>query len=686
MTRDAVYQPLPPEEVTRLAERWGVTFDEAAVRIGRNREAFLRSIAEDPYSRGYVPPVWIVAKTLLRGVPVSRQEAEIVREETGMTWPDFAERMRRALGFARPVNELLIMGANRSGKTDFAARTSLQLAMLGGKLLKIGFQEVKTGKEVQMKRVWHYMPNRLKAQNIALKKAKDIHEHISYSEANGFAGSQIVMRNGSNVQFVTYKMTVTAALEGMEHDFIWLDEESPKSFLDAARGRIASRAGSLLLTFTPVSGYTPVVADFLSEMRVTRWHTAYMLPRDGGPPMPNLELGLTEGEYARLMAWRSGGGPDPCVPEARPEDCLKWVLGAGDCDELDATVRGRAFARTPRVAVCKGGAAAAIWFYGSDNPYGTPAEVIANAAKNRNAVGEIKKRVYGIAERIKGRLMPEFSRERNVVADADVPRRLARIMVVDPAPDRNWTAGWFGYDPATDTLYKYREWPGTFEVPGVGVPGPWAVASDRKNGINDGDKGDAQESFGMGFLHYKFEWARLEGWKDYEDWAAKRGLAAGECPADWPEDLEETVAEWSELSGTREPILKRVIDSRAAAGRKTTAGENVTLFEIACRLAENFEPASGQGIEVGLSCIRDRVNSGRYKVAASCANTIFAWEHYCGADGQKGACKDFADVDRYAHLSGVTEYGLSDATEPGEKPSFAAPETGGRRLKRAGGL
>lgn len=685
MTRDAVFQPLGREVVEKWAADHGLAFADAAMRLGAQREAFLKAIAADPYANGYEPPIWIVAKTLLRGMVITRQEQDAVRAETGLAWPDFADKMRRALGFTHPVNELLVMGANRSGKTDFAARTSLQLAMVGNKLLKIGFQEVKTGKEVQMKRIWHYMPNRLKAANIALKKAKDIHEHISYSEANGFAGSQIVLKNGSNIQFITYKMTVTAALEGMEHDFIWLDEESPKSFLDAARGRIASRAGSLLLTFTPVSGYTPVVADFLAGMQVTRWHTAYMLPRDNGPAMPHLELGLSSEEYDALMAWRDGGGADPCVPEARPENCLKWILG-GTGDGLDATVRHRAFAQMPRVAVCKGGGAAAIWFYGSDNPYGTPSEVIRNAAKNLNAIGEIKKRVYGVAERIKGRLLPEFSRARNVVPDAAIPTRLVRVFVLDPAPDRNWTAGWYGYDPETDVLYKYREWPSGYEIPGVGAPGPWAVSSDRKNGINDGDKGDAQESFGMGFAHYKFEWARLERWKDYEDWAARNGLASGECPSDWPEDVERLVEGWSELNGAHETILKRVIDSRAAASRKTTGGANLTLFEIVCTLAENFEPASGQNIEVGLNLIRDRVNSGRYKVAASCTNTIFTWEHYCGADGQKGACKDFADTDRYAHLSGVTSCAAGDATELGAAPRKAASFGGGRRVRRAGGL
>lgn len=32
-----------------------------------------------------------------------------------------------------------------------------------------------------------------------------------------------------------------------------------------------------------------------------------------------------------------------------------------------------------------------------------------------------------------------------------------------------------------------REWPGSYNIPGVGVPGPWAVARGRRRGENDGE-------------------------------------------------------------------------------------------------------------------------------------------------------------------------------------------------------
>lgn len=682
MTRDAIYQPATRAQVEKFAIDNELDFTTAAVRLGQSREKFLAQIRGDPYNYGFEPGIWYVVKALQRGAVVTKQEVAAVRQATGLGWDEWSDKMRRVLGFTHPVSDVLIMGANRSGKTDFGAKSFLQEADIGQRQLKVGFQEVKTGKEVQMKRLWHYMRNELKARNIAGKKMSDISEHISYTEANGFAGSQIIFKNGSNIYFITYKMDVGAALEGMEHHKIWLDEEEPKAFLDAARGRVASLSGSVLLTFTPVSGYTSVVADFLEGMRVTRWHTAYMLPLDGGPAMPWAELGLGEDEYRRLVDWGNGitdKEVDPCVPESRPEECFDWILGHGE--PVAPGAEDRRFAQTPRVAVCKGGEAAAIWFLGRDNPYGTPREVIANAMKNINATKEVKKRVYGIAEKLKGRLLPEFTDAKNVVPAASIPKRLARIMVVDPAPDRNWTFGWLGYDPVEGVLYAYREWPSAYEIPGVGVPGPWAVASDRKNGINDGDKGDAQESFGMGFDHYKYEWARLEGWNDYTTWAASHPTTGN-----WPEDIEETVADWSDINGAREKILKRVIDPRACASKKTTASENVSLFEHVSRMAEGFEPGSGQRIEVGLNFIRDLIVGGRLKISDACPNTIFAFKHITGADGQKGACKDMLDWVRYGVLSGVTDYTVDDATEEGEEPQGPRQNRRDRPRKRAGGL
>ena len=648
MMRDAYYMPPTVEQVRKFAATKGIPEMEAKLRIAAGRERLLTAMREDPYTYGYEPDIWLVVKALFRGVEPTRAQRERVRKILNLEWNDFAERMRRHLGFTKPVGEVLIMGANRSGKTDFASKLAMQLADSGGKSMLVGFQTLKTGKGTQMKRLWNYMPKPFKEKNIALKKASRIDEHISYTEQNGFAGSKITFGTRSILDFVTYEMDVKS-IEGSEYDFGWLDEEFPQSFLSTLRSRLASKKGILMGTFTPISGYTPVVADFLDGMQVTKWHTAYMLPLDGGIVEPWSELGLAPEEYTALM------DDSAEVPESRPEECLKWLFGEGEKVRAD----GRAFVRTPRVAVCKGGEAAAVWFYGSDNPYGSPGSVIRSAAKNRRATSEIKARVYGIAEKLSGRLFPKFSREKNVIPLEALPKRLVRIHVVDPAPERNWCSGWYGYEKATDTLYKYREWPGNYEVPGVGVPPPWARLSDRNHGVNDGEYAGGQEDFGMSFLKYKYEWARLERWKDFTDWVKE-----GHDPLEWPENLDE-VEEWTELMGTEEPVAERVIDARAASQSKMSMKENLTLFDEVAKLAEGFLPASGQQIAVGLAVLRDRIEDGRYKVTANCTNTIFAYENYTGKDGQKGAVKDWIDCDRYAALSGIFEYGEEDATECG---------------------
>ena len=641
--RDQYYQ-FDPEMAAKVATARGVPTETAAAWLAKGRESLLARMREDPYRHGYEPPIWTVARALMRGY----EPTEADRRAAGGDWEAFCAETRRRLGFARPVGEILIMGANRSGKTDFAAKLAIRTAMLGTRSANIGMQTLPTGKQVQMPRVWHYLPKELKARNIAGKKSKDNEEHISYTKQNGFSSSKITFGNGSDIRFISYDMDVDGAMEGSALDYCWLDEEFPKSFLDAARFRLASKRGFLLGTFTPVSGYTPVVKDYLDGMTVTRWHTAYMLPVDGGPPEPWNELGLRMEEWDRLCAWRDGGGKeDPGVPEARPESYAAIMAGSPDRIEAmagtEAGRQNRRFEVTPRIAVCKGGEAAAIWFFGRDNPYGMPGEVIANARKNANATAMIRKRVYGIAEQVRGVIFKSFAKERNVVRPEDIPKKLVRIMVVDPAPERNWAFGWYGYDPATGTLYKYREWPGGYEIPGVGVPGPWAVPSDRKGGINDGDRGDGQDDFGFGFLAYKREIARLEGWACYDSGA----------------ELDE-VEDWSELDGTAEPIEYRVIDARAASQSKIGAKENTSLFEQVSRLAEGFVPASGQKISVGLDMLQDLVKSGRYKVSAACVNTIAAYGMYTGADGQKGACKDMIDLDRYAVLSGIMDYGIED--------------------------
>ena len=51
--------------------------------------------------------------------------------------------------------------------------------------------------------------------------------------------------------------------QGTEQDFVWMDEEVPKDVYDEALIRTMTTRGLVIMTFTPLSGLTPLVVDFL---------------------------------------------------------------------------------------------------------------------------------------------------------------------------------------------------------------------------------------------------------------------------------------------------------------------------------------------------------------------------------------------------------------------------------------
>ena len=654
--------------------------------------------ADDPFAFGYEPPIWFVASALLEGSPVTPAMEARVRERTGLDWPAFAERMRRACGFERPVRELLIMGANRSGKTDWAAKRLVRRLTAGrNEQLVVGAQTRETSRSTQQDRVWHYLPKDLRARN----GERGTVFYLTHKEQTGFTFNKITMDDKSNLRFVTYEQDVNAIMEGPAFDEGWLDEEFGKRWLDALRFRLSSKRGTLIATFTPVSGYTPVVADFLEGMVVTRRTTAYLLPRDGGAPLPWAQLGLSEAEWAALTGAPAGAPPaspespgqsgSPGVrqhaqnlhesaesafppasalqpPESRPEDCFAWLDDAGPFSDPENVAPDRVFETVPRVARKRDGSAAIIWFLGRDNPYGAPGRVIEVAAGNVRAEESIRRRVYGLATQTRGGRF-RFDPKRHVAPDEALPPLLARTMVVDPAPERNWFCLWLGVDDKGD-VWVYREWPGDYEIPGQGVPGDWAVVSDRRNGVNDGDRGPAQEKFGFGLDKYKAEWARLEGWSDADAWAlsvARQGVPVSPVSPESPVrhfPAAEEIAAWDAANGTREPLRRRVLDARAGSQSKISFGEDKTLLELCLELCPDFQPASGRRIGAGeelINALLDPAPGGRaLHVLESCKNTIFALGRHTGADGQKGADKEPIDCLRYALESGM----LDDRPDP----------------------
>jgi hypothetical protein len=231
------------------------------------------------------------------------------------------------------------------------------------------------------------------------------------------------------------------------------------------------------------------------------------------------------------------------------------------------------------------------------------------------------------------------------VPDSAIPAAGANYLWIDPA-GRNFFMSWLRF--IANKVYLYREWPGNYEIPDVGVPGPWALPDGK---LGDGRRGPGQDSFGFGLADYKAELARLEGWKDFK---AKPDTLA---KVDWVKAM---FAE----NGAREVVLRRFIDSRFASTPHQEGDRPVTMLENFAELGLFFETTPGDDIIEGVQGINnwlgyeqtrpiDALNCPTLYIAASCVNTIFALETWKNSEKGRGATKDPIDNLRYATLQGV---------------------------------
>jgi hypothetical protein len=242
---------------------------------------------------------------------------------------------------------------------------------------------------------------------------------------------------------------------------------------------------------------------------------------------------------------------------------------------------------------------------------------------------------------------------------------------------------WIAATPAGEHVIA-REWPQEDDyIPGVGSPGPWAVPSTGSR--KDGDRGPAQKGFGFGIKSYTLEIARIER-------ELYRFLHPG-TPAN---------------SHQRIPIEERIMDSRGGAAPTLAAESPTTLIDLMFETDPNdaddesleFIPSSktltndggSATINDGVELVNDLLyyddgpdattldpdtgavtfhgQAPRLYVSQRCTNTIFALTNWTGEDGQKGACKDFADLPRYYAQS---------------SPEYLPPTTPTQTSRRSGG-
>jgi phage terminase large subunit-like protein len=590
---------------------------EALLDYLNTREETIHAMAADPYRHGHEPHLWRILDALC-----------------GFPWadPEWALTVRqKLLRQPEPIKVLLLNGGNRGGKSEWASSRVIKLLHAGPRRRAWCFHQDSTMSiEYQQPLLYKYLPAELRTE----KGIKRNPTYISYKQQTGFSEGRFVLPNGSDNSFRNYQQDADK-IQGGELDVVWCDELVPATWVKELRARVATRAGWLLITFTPVAGYTATVKEFLDKAQKLLETTAYVLPEDGGPPDLTLALAAED-----PTAWLENRPAQPALPP------------------------GRRFARVPRLLKLPDKRSGVFYFHSFDNPFGNPRELWhLYSAEGSEAK---KMRFYGVATKQVSGQFPKFNPLIHVLPPDKIPTTGTNYHIVDPCSGRNWAQIWARIDraPIGTRIWIYREWPcpGKY-VPGIGDMGEWAIPGDKL----DGQRGPAQRTLGWGHERYKREIYRLEGRPDWEkptDEIAPEPFKFDRW--DTPDPTPNTAAALHTLNRRRqttpgEHIYERIMDSRYGQTPTQTREGQTTLLEECAHIGLDFIPASGRDIHEGTHLINQyldydpeqpisTLNSPRLYIAEDCANTIFALQNWTGEDGGEGACKDFVDLLRYLVL------------------------------------
>lgn len=653
--------PLPSREQVEImgAEAWG--------RFMVQRTKAIQMEREDPLNFGWEPLIWKVVDALFGFECLDPRFEKEIKERFGddWNWGRWAEAMRLCLGFRKPVKLVLVNGGNRGSKTQYGGKRSVQV-LYGGKGRGVwGFHNTRPmSQEYQMPIVFDHLPVDVRGR-VPIQDGRP--EYIAYKSATGFSNDKFVTHLAGTMMFKWYSSDIRD-VEGGEIDMAWADEHVDSDRVHTLKLRVATRDGIILLTFTPTEGYTETVRMFQDGADVVRWCDAFLLPDDEGEALPWAAMG-----FESEAAWRRA---DVLGPASVPEDVHAWIenaLANGGLQFSDATTgrmgqaglkvrsqpkppEGRKFKRIPRVMRCAGVMeagkiqhnAAVVFFHSSDNPYGNPAVVYRNCMGK--SAGFVKERFYGLAEKTSSTQFPKFDEKVHVVSAKDIPEQGTNYCLCDPSTGRNFVFLWLRV--FKNTVYVYREWPGNYPIPGVGLPGPWAEIDGKKP---DGRKGPAQNPFGFDLLSYKREIMRLEEWDvpktGYDEAMVQPG----------PQ--------------TKEKLALRYIDARGSGGRSSmVSGTDTLLEQMNWSLNMEWNPVTmtrgNTNSELGTSVAMindalyyndvkevDYTNRPKLLISEDCQNLIFAMKIWTNDDGNKGACKDFIDLLRYAYAQGLEDCG-----------------------------
>ena len=221
-----------------------------------------------------------------------------------------------------------IFGGNRSSKSIFCSRLMLHLLMVIPEA-RIRVYHVNDEKSIseQQQIIWEALPDRYKN----LSKRKGIAHSIVFSQKTGFTGNKLILppmegcQLGSEMIFGTYEQYKNnpQVVEGWWAHAIWGDEEMPQKMYERLLTRLYDVRGRLLLSFTTIQGWSPLVADILGRTRTLRKRHSDLLNRQ----IPTAQESLSRSSTRIYYFWTQD---NPFIPS----DAIDAIRGRPEAEIL----------------------------------------------------------------------------------------------------------------------------------------------------------------------------------------------------------------------------------------------------------------------------------------------------------------------------------------------------------------
>jgi hypothetical protein len=182
------------------------------------------------------------------------------------------------------VDEALCLGGNRASKTSLGAYLVVKALLNNpGATIMCFAQTSEVSVRQQQSEVYKWLPPEYR------RKQTSGTAYVSFTQKNGFTDGSFILPGGSQCIFKTYSQYQNnpTILEGAElgckepkevNIGCWLDEYLlGEDLIGTIRFRLATRNAKLLVTFTPIDGWTEVIKDFLEKAKTEESREAELL-------------------------------------------------------------------------------------------------------------------------------------------------------------------------------------------------------------------------------------------------------------------------------------------------------------------------------------------------------------------------------------------------------------------------